>query len=196
MPKHRELKPKSFVEKPTPGICRWCAEPTFDKQGNPGKRWWHDKCVTEYLLANSSSEQRKVCKKRDKEICAECGLNCKKARLQAIGQHELDKWLLTRHMWSLGILRTCHSYHMNSKYAENQFAQIRLERGWPKNVGGTWWNADHKVALCNANGDRSAFGINNLQTLCHLCHKNKTKLDVAEMKRRKKEDDSGQKAFN
>lgn len=44
---------------------------------------------------------------------------------------------------------------------------------------GKRWQADHRVALVNANrDDLSLWGLSNLQTLCTECHRRKTREDV------------------
>lgn len=49
-------------------------------------------------------------------------------------------------------------------------------------LNGHRWQADHKLALINADCDPRAFTLDNLQTLCTACHKQKTKRDMAERK--------------
>ena len=46
-----------------------------------------------------------------------------------------------------------------------------------------YWQADHVVALINAERDLKFWTLENLQTLCTECHKKKTKQDICEARR-------------
>lgn len=60
-------------------ICRWCGEaivyPDGPKQGQPDRRRrWHPECVVAYDASDPREARRRV-RKRDRGICAACGLD-------------------------------------------------------------------------------------------------------------------------
>lgn len=56
--------------------------------------------------------------------------------------------------------------------------------------GKNGWHMDHIIPLYSAQGQIWAWGMNNLQTLCKICHKKKTSLEAthrAEIRKKQKE---------
>lgn len=53
------------------GICRWCGRECKGRR----KTWCSKKCVKEYALRSDPRAVRRALRKRDKGICAECGLD-------------------------------------------------------------------------------------------------------------------------
>lgn len=53
-------------------ICRLCSEPC------PGRRynWCSDECMESYFLATDSTWLRRKVERRDRGVCAACGLDC------------------------------------------------------------------------------------------------------------------------
>jgi hypothetical protein len=69
-PLHYDTAPK--------GECRYCGEPII-KNGKPNLRAnWHPKCVEAYRLIHFPRDTRRAVWKRDKGLCASCGVLCPK----------------------------------------------------------------------------------------------------------------------
>lgn len=63
-------------------FCRWCGEVS------PVGRRWHPACVSAYLLASSSAEQRRVCWVRDHGVCGVCSFDTAKALRERVGPEQ------------------------------------------------------------------------------------------------------------
>ncbi len=148
------------------GVCTWCGEAIFfpanhKKAGEVNlRRCWHPGCVDAYKLATQSSWQREACWKRDKGVCATCGI------------------VAVRKGWRRG---------QKVYYA----APMRSKLGGGIGTPVEWcdlhdWHADHIKPLWSVPphlplSERDAWwGIENLQTLCHACHRAKTKREAAD----------------
>lgn len=69
-------KPPHFDTAPE-GTCRWCnQEVGLTPRGKPSKSRWHKACLAEYKLLNWPSHTRRAVLRRDKAICASCGVKC------------------------------------------------------------------------------------------------------------------------
>lgn len=77
MSKHRiPPKPQYFDTAPI-GTCRWCNRQIPDtKTGKPSRARWHPECVKEYKLLFWPTATRRAVRKRDKGVCAQCGVQC------------------------------------------------------------------------------------------------------------------------
>lgn len=127
-----------------PYLCRLCGEPC------PGRRssWCSDECMDAYYTATDAGWLRRKVLKRDKGICAACGIDA-----EALG-NRLD--------------------YMHHEQRTEAFKVLR-ENGFNVPSYGTYscsslWEADHVEAL-DEGGSRE---LSNVQTLCHPCHKEKT----------------------
>lgn len=131
----------------------------------PRKRFFESDCLKRYWIAKYPTMARSALLKRDKGICAVCGLDCLKAwqdlldvapmkahiqvadgptrRVTDKGDPTAYKLLLTR-------------YGLTAKH----FAKRR-----------SMWDCDHILEVVNGGGSCS---MENLQTLCIRCHKEKT----------------------
>jgi len=120
--------------------CKWC--------GKPSKwTWCSDECKDEAYVRMGFSDS--YVRKRDKGICAKCGMDC--------------TWLKKQ----LTILKQMQFRHRVSTRKEL------------KEAFGPWWSsynrlwqADHIVPVCEGGG---CCGLENYQTLCLRCHKEDTK---------------------
>lgn len=145
-------------------LCRWCREPVHEK----GRRWWHAKCTTEYLVRNNSQAVRAQLLKRDKGVCAECGMDCE--RLDRIGQalvmREARKQKRTiGSEW--GKLGEWSIYKTEQAAKEKSLVrQFKEKYPWWKYLRSSWASA-HIVAVKHGGG---ACGIENYRTLCVRCH--------------------------
>lgn len=75
------------------GRCRWCGETIVhtrgEKRGQPNlRRRWHPDCVDEYNRSDPREARRHV-RRRDRGICASCGIDtyALKRRIKGRGSH-------------------------------------------------------------------------------------------------------------
>lgn len=123
-------------------LCRWCK-----KEVKPPKRTFcGEECIHEWQIRTSPSYVRTCLRKRDKEICVICKLDCKalKTKLRALRQENQENW-----------------------QAEIVRLAIPKSRAYK-----SLWDADHIVPVCEGGGES---GLENFRTLCIWCHKAETK---------------------
>lgn len=56
-----------------PGYCTWCRQPVPPKR----RTWCSDACVYEYRIRTDPRLMRRELRRRDHEVCKECGLDCR-----------------------------------------------------------------------------------------------------------------------
>jgi len=132
-----------------PGLCRYC----FSKVTPPRRTFCSPQCVHEYRIRKSSSYLRLCVYKRDKGICNFCKLDTKK----------IAKQYYTH-------LNKCEYKEIHSLLLQYKISDKR--KIWKKKYGGGLWDADHIIPVKMGGGCCS---IENIQTLCIKCHKEKTK---------------------
>lgn len=142
------------------GKCSFCDGP---KQGR--RRWCSDKCSQEAwvminVLRGVSTYIRKAVLKRDKGICAGCGIDCEKVR------RVMQAAFSSAHRWQAESGYTWDAERMHTWLISQMLWALYGE----KSTYGTYWQADHIVEF-KAGGEHS---MENLQTLCTVCHKAKT----------------------
>ena len=141
-----KLKPKYLLEKNDEGyiMCRMCGMSVLP----PRRTMCSPDCVHELRLRTSARYVRDCLYMRDKGICCKCKIDTKKTAKTAMNLDgdERKKFL--------------------KKY------NISLKRKiWKRKHGGGLWDADHIIAVKDGGG---CCGLDNYQTLCISCHKNKT----------------------
>lgn len=165
--------------------CRWCG-------GEVPKgrlKWCSEACVEAYKVRAWGSHARNLVFRRDHGVCAACGLDTTRLErryraadhyaalrrwdpsLRTIGRDPMCQWQeseTTRAFYESARLRFLRFRERLVRAAEQRRARY-LQAGWP--LRGAFWQADHKVPVQFGGG---ACGLENLQTLCHLCHKAKT----------------------
>ncbi len=128
-------------------FCRFCGKELSGKKTS----WCSQKCTDEALIRCWPTYARHMVFKRDKGICAVCGVNVEKLRES------------TRRMF--GYLRKEQGLGIATKYL-NEF----YKKGWYK-INRSWWEAHHIIPVSQGGG---LCGLENYQTLCVLCHKKET----------------------
>jgi hypothetical protein len=132
--------------------CRLCKKKLTGRQTS----WCSKRCGIEayhqvQLRRGNSRSARILLKRRDNEICAHCGVDCK--QIKRIFDH-VGKSML-KYEWSD---RSLHPYFMVMR----NFGFTPYKHSW---------EADHIKEL----RDGGEHLLENLQTLCIPCHKRKTK---------------------
>lgn len=157
-------------------LCTWCGREVVP----PRITFCSDLCVHHWTLRTSGSYLRTMVRERDRGVCAACGLDTERLRnllvpswpvvLRAFcAERRLDASLTT---WTPEVM------------AEWDFLRTKLARWAAKlrvRANPVWlrriekqqdlWDADHAVAVEDGGG---CCGLDNLQTLCALCHGSKT----------------------
>lgn len=156
------MKKRYLTAKDTPrekdsvgnNLCRWCKGIV----PKPKRTWCSDVCVNEYRLRSDREYAREQVFFRDAGICAKCGLDTtalKRAFVRALYEAS-GKYHTTPH----------------PAYATKQEAVIkRLEALGFSAKRNTFWDLDHKQRVADGGG---ACGMDNLTSLCVICHKTKT----------------------
>lgn len=144
-------------------MCRWCRGPVVP----PRKAWCGDACVTEYRERYDSAYQRRMVLKRDRGICAGCGLDC-------VG--------LAREV--LALYRGSGELAAQDRLVEaGQRATDLRFKGWKKDRLRPLWDADHTVPVIEGGGGAR---VSALRTLCRECHRRVTRELMARRRAAKK----------
>ena len=175
MKKDRYAKPPFRGQK---GRCCWCGSSPLPK----GRQsWCSDRCVNDYLLVSSPSHIRKAVYRRDKGICAICGVNATKEyrKWQAIAKEV--NWLANRlintsrnNVDFVNGNQVLRDTKFPSSKESRQFIRYMLAKYAPANWTpgrSTGWDADHIVPVVEGGGQCD---LSNFRTLCHPCHKAET----------------------
>lgn len=145
-------------------LCRWCKV-----QVKPPKQTFcgDPKCLHEWQIRTNPSYLRDCVKKRDKQICSKCNLDCK------VFQRKLQE------LW-------------RTDKAEYEKATKGLKVSKTR-LFGSIWDADHIVPVCEGGGE---CGLENIRTLCLWCHREETNTLLAkravERNQKPPSDDSSQ----
>jgi len=130
-------------------LCRHCGLEVPKRR----RTFCSDLCVERWRIKTDPSFLRSLVWKRDRGLCALCGLKCR----------DLEK--------SLSLLRQVlvRLGHSKAYGALRGLMKIQSRH--------TFWDADHIQAVVDGGGE---CGLDNMQTLCLWCHRDKT----AAMRRR------------
>jgi 5-methylcytosine-specific restriction endonuclease McrA len=127
-------------------LCRWCG---LEVPSNR-RSFCCSECVHEYRLRTQPRYVRECVYKRDKAICAICGIDTKEISKQILETKD-----------SSDIKNLMQLYNISTK-----------RKVWKKKYGGGLWDADHIIPVCQGGGQ---CGLDNYRTLCISCHKEETK---------------------
>jgi hypothetical protein len=124
--------------------CRWCGKGVLP----PRRTMCSPECVHELSLRINGRYLRNCVYERDKGICEICKIDTKKTAKEAreLTGNDLDEFL--------------------KKYGISKKRKL-----WVKKHGGGLWDADHIIPVKDGGG---MCGLENIRTLCILCHKNVT----------------------
>ena len=145
-------------------ICRWCGKICPKRR----RSWCSDECASEFNIRSSPGKLRSAVYKRDRGVCAACGLNTN---------------TLLRRRWVKERVKRPNSrnaatkkrYHTLLRSARKMWREEMISLGFPTNKSP--WQADHVLPVSRGGG---ACGLDNVQTLCYPCHAKKTARENAE----------------
>lgn len=159
--------------KPT-GKCRQCEGPVAP----PRRTFCSDHCVHLWKLRTDSGYRREHVFKRDGGICGQCRRDCHALERDLTTMLYGDPSKLDAELARLGLRRRTPEEvdHRRGRYDAALVASLRAEELVDKRLpawgpGMALWHADHVVGVFEGGGST---GLENMQTLCLWCHRDKT----------------------
>lgn len=154
-------------------LCRRCQTEC------PGKRntFCSDACVHEWRLRTDPGYQARHVLERDNGICESCGLDC----LALMGELKALR-TADRRVRRMGVLDS-RSFSFEIRDTDGSFGARCAQLGLPKHLrflDRRIWEMDHRVPVAEGGG---SCGIENLRTLCAMCHRRETAELRARLKR-------------
>lgn len=126
-------------------ICRWCGKDLPKRRSS----WCSKPCADEYLVRISGSAVRRLLRKRDKAVCAICGLDVRRVeRIIGVATYYVSEWTYA--------FRLARNPSLDAILAPAGYLARR-----------TNWEADHIVPVSEGGG---GCGLDNYRTLCRPCH--------------------------
>jgi len=154
-------------------LCRFCSSVIPKRR----RSYCSNTCEHELRIRVDSTYIRHLLKARDNEVCSKCGLDTNKLR-RILRHADLSYFkdgygcysVLLKHMSEHPKLK---AWLKKFNFSTSLFVHL--------------WEADHITAVADGGGH---LGIENFQTLCLWCHKQKTKdMHQRKAKERKKQVD-------
>lgn len=128
-----------------------------------------EECAVEDRQSRSAGALREACHKRDRGVCAECGLDCHDlvSRIKVMRSQDARRAAILAAWPAMG-------NHGNGS---------RLNALVQKAASGYAWECDHVRAVYDGGGQCT---VDNCQTLCVLCHKQRTRTQAKDRASRRK----------
>lgn len=169
-----DLQISDVCQPQTVGHCIVCQKKLTGKQTKYCSKDCSYEAFNKMMFAKGSSKHIKMeVFARDNGLCANCGIDCEK--IQRISDHadsSLYLYCLDINPNDLGsefIGGKFVNYH--EEFRKQYFKEARkIWKDTPLNFGGSCWQADHILEVVHGGKHE----MENLQTLCNLCHKKKT----------------------
>lgn len=138
-------------------------------------RWCSDPCVEEFKIRAWPGYARRAVKQRDRGVCVDCGIDTdaiKKEIKKAIKPIK-ESWAKERRIsfsrrWAMSRRAPSDLRAEIERISLEILTRHGMERYQKRS---SWWDMDHIVPVHRGGGD---CGLDNLQTLCVLCHAKKT----------------------
>jgi 5-methylcytosine-specific restriction protein A len=150
--KAHKRKTKGVVGPNGHRLCRWC-----NKEVSPPRRTFcSDECVHEWRMRSSTKYLRELVYVRDCGVCSACNTDTRRIK-SAIEDERSRLYALYGKLW-------------DDTPEWVQFlndTKVTKKEAWK-----SLWQADHILEVKDGGGQS---GLDNIQTLCLWCHKEKTK---------------------
>lgn len=149
-------------------VCRLCAGVLTGRR----RSWCSQACQDHWLIRSIPSFARKKVFERDRGVCRSCGVDA----------HTRDTLIARKVRAEEKRVKGLLTASQLRQHLENHLLQVVTESGLetPKMMG---WQMDHIVAVEDGGGE---CGLENLQTLCTVCHKQKSRAQTALRARKRK----------
>ena len=126
-------------------LCRFCQKETAP----PKRSFCGPECVHEWKLRSNPGYARKKVFERDRGVCSQCRLDTEKLK------------------------ETLYALRLTNEVAYQQVVlAYRKQYRFGFNLNEHHWEMDHTQPVSQGGG---CCGLNNLTTLCRVCHNKKTK---------------------
>lgn len=145
-------------------FCRWCGTSPVPV----GRRTWcSEQCITAYRVRAEPGYVRLLLHRRDKAVCAACGIDTDEMR--------------RLYKEALAAFKAEHQMHHYVEGADGyklrhdtpEWTAFQEEWGiWHRTHPNSFWEADHIVPVVEGGG---ICGLDNYRTLCVQCHRHETK---------------------
>lgn len=136
---------------------------TLCRVNNDAELFCSGKCREEFYFKRSSAAIRRTVASVDKSICAYCHVDCEALCVALAAADDAQ-----------GRVKVLHALHPHLLQYPALYERI-LAHPEPGNI----WQADHITPVGSGGGEAS---LDNVQTLCILCHSLKTKEDLKHMR--------------
>jgi len=149
----------------------------------PKRNWCSPECVREGLIRSDPNYARRLVKRRDKEICSRCQADTHRLKKECYpafyaGPKKLWDWN-DESQWQ----EAMRIERESAAKAKARHAEL-IALGWSQDLSRAWWECHHKLAVIEGGG---GCGLDNLETLCVVCHKKETKELAARRKLTRKQ---------
>ena len=144
-------------------VCVWCGSPCTGRR----TRWCSQACSDEYAIRASGSAARWRVERRDRGVCALCGLDTE--RLRRAIDRILRVWHLDHGLY--------YPWSPRAVAVRHRLAGALARLGYPplhwtaRHYTGHLWEADHVVPVVEGGG---CCGLEGLRTVCLPCHRRET----------------------
>ena len=127
---------------------------------------FESKCYREWAAKHDPATQRRLVHKRDRGVCALCGVNTQARQRESQEWWRVFQWLARRDP-EISALPAWDAYALANQEADAECAR----RFGAAPTSGHTWEADHIVPVVEGGGECD---LSNLRTLCLACHRAET----------------------
>lgn len=151
MTKKRRTKLKT-IKRDSDGfnLCRWCKNPVSP----PRRTFCSNKCVHEHKIRSNPSYARDLIYKRDLGKCSKCGIDTRYTKIELEDLRQ----------------KMSRDFKKNEEYID-RCKKLKITVGESLK---SLWHMDHIIPVFKGGGE---CGLDNYQTHCVSCHKEKTNSD-------------------
>jgi 5-methylcytosine-specific restriction protein A len=149
------------------GMCRWCGRKLTAKR----RTFCGEECVHEWKCRTDPGYQATQVLKRDGGVCALCSRNCLALERELLNIARMDLAIHMRRADTAVILSLLGRTDLYVGF-HVRCDQLGLSKKRRLQIGTRrFWDMDHRVPVAEGGG---ACGLENLRTLCWVCHDGET----------------------